>query len=209
HHENEIAQSEGAHHDHPLARYWLHNGHLQVEGAKMSKSLGNFVTIHELLLQEAGDVIRFNMLRTHYRQPLDWRAYNLTESFNTVVNWERTFRLFGITPTGEIFAEPVLEALLDDLNTPQAVTELHALHRAERYQELANSLAALGFKLNVEEARPRSISKEQVEELIQGRNRARKARKFEEADSIRDYLLIHRIVLKDNKDGTTTWEVKR
>ena len=72
HHENEIAQSEGAHHNHPLANVWMHNGFLEVEGAKMSKSLGNFVTIRDLLKDWPGDVLRLNMLRTHYRQPMDW-----------------------------------------------------------------------------------------------------------------------------------------
>ncbi len=77
HHENEIAQSEGAHHGHPFARYWMHNGFLQVEGEKMSKSLGNFVTIHELLKDWPGEVLRLNMLRTHYRQPIDWTLRSL------------------------------------------------------------------------------------------------------------------------------------
>src|SRR5215475_8893635 len=87
HHENEIAQSEGAHHGHALAKVWMHNGFLQVEGEKMSKSLGNFFTIRELLADWPGEVLRFNMLRTHYRQPIDWTARGLDESEKTIDHW--------------------------------------------------------------------------------------------------------------------------
>ncbi len=87
HHENEIAQSEGAHNDHPLARVWMHNGFLQVEGEKMSKSLGNFFTIRDLLKDWPGEVLRFNMLRTHYRQPMDWTVQGLKESATTLERW--------------------------------------------------------------------------------------------------------------------------
>ncbi len=87
HHENEVAQSEGAHHDHPLARYWLHNGHLQVEGAKMSKSLGNFVTVHELLKDWPGEVLRINMLKRHYKLPHDWTEVGLQASREMLFEW--------------------------------------------------------------------------------------------------------------------------
>src|SRR5215469_12519165 len=87
HHENEIAQSEGAHHGYPLARYWMHNGFLNVEGEKMSKSLGNFVTINELLKDWPGEVLRLNMLRTHYRQPMDWTVKGLEESWKMLDAW--------------------------------------------------------------------------------------------------------------------------
>ena len=87
HHENEIAQSEGAHHGHPLANVWMHNGFLQVEGEKMSKSLGNFFTIRELLADWPGEVLRFNMLRTHYRQPIDFTFAGLKESWKMLERW--------------------------------------------------------------------------------------------------------------------------
>src|SRR5438445_1351565 len=121
HHENEIAQSEGAHDGHPLARMWMHNGFLQVEGEKMSKSLGNFFTIRDLLNDWPGEVLRFNMLRTHYRQPMDWTIQGLKESWTILERW------YGVA---EPIAAPRLDdgflaALCDDLNTPQAFAELH------------------------------------------------------------------------------------
>src|SRR5437899_7364264 len=117
HHENEIAQSRCAFHAPVMANYWMHNGFLQVEGEKMSKSLGNFFTIRELLADWPGEVLRFNMLRTHYRQPLDWTVRGLEESFKTLAAMceHRSFMAGGEAA----FAAPVLEALCDDLNTPK------------------------------------------------------------------------------------------
>ncbi|HEY4113321.1 MAG TPA: cysteine--tRNA ligase, partial [Rhizomicrobium sp.] len=139
HHENEIAQSEGAHHNHPLARVWMHNGFLNVEGEKMSKSLGNFVTIHELLEDWPGDVLRFNMLRSHYRQPMDWTVRGMNESWNLLEEWY--LRAAGFKPPR--VTEAFLAALCDDLNTPQAITELHRTDA----EELAGGLSLLGFSL--------------------------------------------------------------
>src|SRR4029077_12536252 len=117
HHENEVAQSEAAHHGHALARIWMHNGFLNVEGEKMSKSLGNFVTINELLQDWPGEVLRFNMLRSKSRQPMDWTVAGMNES------WQTLERFYGVT---EPLANPKVgaaffEALSDDLNTPQAI----------------------------------------------------------------------------------------
>jgi len=131
HHENEIAQSEGAHHGHPLAKVWMHNGFLQVEGEKMSKSAGNFFTIRDLLKDWPGEVLRFNMLRTHYRQPIDWTVVGLKESENVIRKWREALR-------GHAWDAPALadapqgsgrfwDALSDDLNTPLAIAELHKL----------------------------------------------------------------------------------
>jgi cysteinyl-tRNA synthetase len=141
HHENEIAQSECAHHGHPLAKVWMHNGFLQVEGEKMSKSLGNFVTINELLSTEkfggrewSGETLRLNMLRSHYRQPMDWTLRGLEESDRLMTRW--------FTMADEIYSaatssgrKPKLDAgfiaaLSDDLNTPQALTELSRLENS-------------------------------------------------------------------------------
>ncbi len=202
HHENEIAQSESAHAGRPLARYWLHNGYLNVEGEKMSKSLGNFVTIRELLADWPGDVLRLNMLRSHYHQPIDWTLQGMKESWNVLERW------YGI-------AEPVaarriggalLEALLDDLNTPQAIAELHQAGP----EELAGGLALLGFSPDPGRlaARP-PIPVEEIADAIAARIAARKAKNFMESDRIRDELLAWGIQLKDNPDGTTSWDVKR
>ena len=126
HHENEIAQSRCSFHTPVMANFWMHNGFLQVEGEKMSKSLGNFFTIRELLADWPGEVLRFNMLRTHYRQPIDWTVKGIAESFNTLesLTSDPAFE----TGHDAVMAQPVLEALSDDLNTPKAIAELHALH---------------------------------------------------------------------------------
>ncbi|HVZ28397.1 MAG TPA: cysteine--tRNA ligase [Rhizomicrobium sp.] len=206
HHENEIAQSEGAHHGHPLAKVWMHNGFLQVEGEKMSKSVGNFVTIRQALGEEKGDVLRFNMLKTHYRQPIDWTSQGRTESFNTLTSWYGSFQF---PKNGELSGE-VLEALKDDLNTPKAIAALHALHRERDFEALGANLRALGFT-GMAERQPRAgnmVSAEYVEARIEQRNVARAARNWAESDRIRDELLAKGIVLKDGPNGTT-WEVKR
>jgi len=201
HHENEIAQSEGAHHGHSLARFWMHNGFLNVEGEKMSKSLGNFVTINELLQDWPGEVLRFNMLRSHYRQPMDWTVAGMNESWKTLEKWYAVTEPLADPPVGEAF----MAALCDDLNTPQAIAELHK----GSDHELAGGLGLLGFS-NVQ---LRIAAKTQVDDVaiadaIEARNAARKAKNFAESDRIRDELLAKGIVLKDGPSGTT-WEVKR
>ena len=201
HHENEIAQSRCAFHTGVMANFWMHNGFLQVEGEKMSKSLGNFVTIHELLKDWPGEVVRLNMLRTHYRQPMDWTVKGLEESWKILASWTDAPE-FVETRIQKI-STAVLEALCDDLNTPQMIAALHGL--ADKVQ-LASSLHALGF-----EERPRSmrsVDTGKVETLIAARNSARKAKDFKESDRIRDELAKMGVVVKDTKDGTT-WEVAR
>ena len=145
HHENELAQSRCAFHTGVMANVWMHNGFLQVEGEKMSKSLGNFITIRQLLGGNwPGEVIRFNMLRSHYRQPLDWTGKQLEESRQIL----RSLTDFpGYENSGpESLAPSVLEALTDDLNTPQAIAELHTLHKTRDFDRLAPTLRALGLK---------------------------------------------------------------
>ena len=202
HHENEIAQSEGAHNSHALARVWMHNGFLNVEGDKMSKSLGNFVTIHALLADWPGDVLRLNMLRAHYRQPLDWTLQGMKESWAVLERWYAAAE----GANADHACEGVMEALLDDLNTPQAITELH---RAEA-DELAGGLAFLGFTIDSRRIAPKPpLPAEEIARAIDARIAARKARNFREADRIRDELAATGIQLKDNPDGTTSWDVKR
>jgi cysteinyl-tRNA synthetase len=205
HHENEIAQSRCAFHAPVMANYWMHNGFLQVEGEKMSKSLGNFFTIRELLADWPGEVLRFNMLRTQYRQPIDWTVRGLEESFDTLVSLT-DFPDFA-AGHDEAFAPAVLEALCDDLNTPQAIAELHALHRRGEHAALASTLRALGIRQQPKSRR--AVDESKVVSLIDARNGARKARNFKEADCIRDELKAMGVELEDKKDGTTLWKVKR
>jgi cysteinyl-tRNA synthetase len=201
HHENEIAQSEGAHRGHPLARFWVHNGFLNVEGEKMSKSLGNFVTIHDLLADWPGDVLRFNMLRAHYRQPMDWTVAGMKESWDTLERWYDVAEPVTAIKHGDAF----VAALCDDLNTPQAIAELH---RAPP-EELAGGLSLLGFNPMSERlASKKAVDTVEIARAIEARKAARKARDFNEADRIRDDLLAQGIQLKDGPDGTT-WEVMR
>ncbi|HEY0266395.1 MAG TPA: cysteine--tRNA ligase, partial [Rhizomicrobium sp.] len=201
HHENEIAQSEGAHHNHPLARVWMHNGFLQVEGEKMSKSAGNFFTIRDLLADWPGEVLRFNMLRTHYRQPIDFTVAGLKESWKTLERWyEVTEPLADPAPDAAFF-----EALSDDLNTPAAIA---SLHQADE-MALAGGLGFLGFSnVQLKIADKAAIDTAAIADAITARNAARAAKNFAESDRIRDDLLAQGIVLKDGPGGTT-WEVKR
>ena len=222
HHENEIAQTRCAFHSPLMANFWMHNGFLQVEGRKMAKSEGNFITIRELLADWPGEVLRLNMLRTHYRQPIDWTLKSLEESWRTLDEWYAILsRTKVIIP--QRLDPPFLDALCDDLNTPKAITELHQLRNdilnsrgPTALVALADSLTFLG--LLTEETIPRwdtskhstcGIDASTIETLIDKRNAARKAKKFKEADFIRDELKAKGVELEDHKDGTTTWQVKR
>jgi cysteinyl-tRNA synthetase len=243
HHENELAQTTCAFHTSRMAGVWMHNGFLQVEGDKMSKSLGNFVTIRELLQQQPnnrwwGEIIRFNMLRTHYRQPIDWTQSALEESMLTYANFQRA--VTGANLAKAAPSSTFVAALSDDVNTPAAIAELHKLaakarstsgNPADAATELAGSLRLLGFERVVEhvkesgvredilrsieevKARERGLDVSELERQISARLSARRAKDFKESDRIRDELAAMGIVLKDSKDAegkpVTTWEVAR
>ncbi|NKJ34194.1 cysteine--tRNA ligase [Rhizobium sp. SG570] len=218
HHENEIAQSRCAHGTHTMANVWMHNGFLQVEGRKMSKSEGNFVTIHELLQTEKlggrtwpGEVLRLAMLMTHYREPIDFSVKRLEEAERLIAKWPAA-DVSGTAPDATVLA-----ALADDLNTVAAVQALHALAQAANADAsllpvFAASAALLGLlpkKAEVDEA----VASE-IDAKVRQRLELLKAKNFAEADRIRDDLLARGIQLKDGKDPATgeritTWEVKR
>ena len=228
HHENEVAQSRCAHGTPVMANYWMHNGFLQVEGEKMSKSLGNFITINALLATKAfggsawhGRVVRWAMLGTQYRQPIDWTVDRLAQARSTMIE------LAEIVHPSVSTAEPhetVVGALSDDLNTPSAVSIIHGLAKsARRNAESAGQLrATLEFmglyggetpeELNVgfEAA---DVDGRKIEALITARNAARKSKDFKEADRLRGEITAMGIQLKDAKDPktgevVTTWEAK-
>jgi cysteinyl-tRNA synthetase len=215
HHENEIAQSRCAFHTPVMANFWMHNGFLQVEGEKMSKSLGNFVTIHDLLKDWPGEVVRFTMLQTHYRQPMNWTLSGLRESQKSLDHW---YKLTADSAPGYLCADTV-DALLDDLNTPKAFAAMHELRgeAVKGAKPAAASLKASAQLIGLLQSptqwfgfRPASaaVDENKVVSLIEARNSARKAKNFKEADRIRDELATMGIVLKDSKDGTT-WEIAR
>jgi cysteinyl-tRNA synthetase len=233
HHENELAQTCCAFHQARMANVWMHNGFLQVEGEKMSKSLGNFVTIRELLdgwrgFNWPGDVIRFAMLSTHYRQPLDFSQHALEQAAIAL----DTFALFR--PVEEANpSQEFIEALFDDLNTPRAIAELHRLYKVARGQmselaeratkpgaivqdsdfvaaeQLLAGLRFLGIELKAYDPdwaktqAKTSLSSDvrrKVTELVAERADARARKDFKESDRIRDELAAMGVVLKDGKD---------
>jgi cysteinyl-tRNA synthetase len=242
HHENEIAQTRCAFHSSVMADFWMHNGFLQVEGRKMAKSEGNFITIRDLLHQSPsdprwGEVLRLNMLRTHYRQPIDWTQEGVSETAVFYANLRRAVILANRSKARPSAA--ILDALKDDLNTPAAIAELHQLSAratsssggdmpADAAAELVGSLLLLGFDRAVDHvkadnslrdglvksfdeasARELGLDPARIDALVAKRTAARKAKKFAESDRIRDELKAMGVELEDYKDGTTTWKVTR
>jgi cysteinyl-tRNA synthetase len=220
HHENEIAQSECAHGGKPLARYWLHNAFVNFEGEKMSKSLGNFRTIRDVLAQAPGEAARYAMLTAHYRDPIDFTAERLQQAKQNLDRYYLALRgVETVAPAaGSNLPDPVRTALEDDLNTPEALTELHKLltelNKASDAREKARLKAALltgGHVLGLLQQDPEawlrggSENTAEIEQLIAARNAARKARNFTEADRVRTDLALKGIVLEDKPDGTTLW----
>jgi cysteinyl-tRNA synthetase len=213
HHENEIAQSRGAHHGRQLANYWMHNGFLQVEGEKMSKSLGNFFTIRELLAERKfgsqawhGRVLRLAMLQTHYRQPIDWTVERLTAARATLMDWAKL--VHDVPAAADVPAE-LVAALSDDLNTPAAMSVLHELtglarKSAEGRASLRRGLSFLGL-LGEERFQDFAVGVDAaaVEQLIAARNAARKAKDFAEADRLRGELKGMGVEIEDGPQGTS------
>jgi cysteinyl-tRNA synthetase len=214
HHENEIAQSRCAFHTPVMANYWMHNGFLQVEGEKMSKSEGNFVTIYELVKDWPAEVVRLAMLQTHYRQPINWTVAGLREAQKSLDSWHG---LTGDVPPGYLCAD-ALDALADDLNTPKMLAALYEL-RSEAAKGAKPAAACLKASAQLvgllqqsatewSAAASASVDESKVINLIEARNTARKVKNFKESDRIRDELKAMGVELEDKKDGTTTWKVR-
>jgi cysteinyl-tRNA synthetase len=228
HHENEIAQSRCAHGTSVMANYWMHNGFLQIEGAKMSKSDGNFVTISELLGSRSfggrsweGRTLRLAMLRTHYRSPIDWTVKALEDSERTILNWANILERAQVSFASEgALAPSIIGALSDDLNTPMAIAEMHKLAEFARKGDLtaatllydsgrwlgildmyltsSSNLASIGQAAG--HLRPMEFRNE-VNAKIEARRSARARKDFKESDRIRDELAAMKVILKDGKDA--------
>lgn len=221
HHENELAQSVCAHDGADYVRYWVHNGYITVSGEKMSKSLGNFFTLRDVLGAAPGEAVRYALLAGHYRKPLDWSPDALHQAKASLDRLYKALQLVDVKLIGDDdVPADIVEALDDDLNTPRALSGLHALagalnsaqSDAER-DELGARLRAAGRFLGLLEQDPVAwfrwqpdgvdgLGDEEVERLVEQRRIARADRDFAEADRLRDRLLDHGIVLEDSRDGT-------
>ena len=206
HHENEIAQSACV--GHGFANVWMHNEMLQVEGKKMSESLGNFFTVRDLLEQGVpGEVIRFVFLSTHYRKPMDWTEKKRAEAEYILHKWKQSTR--GITIAEKVPSE-VIDALSDDLNTHGAMTEMHKMAREGRYPELAKAAIFLGLldEVEINEAKYNKYLHVEmiVEPLLAERSKARAGKDFKRSDELRDGLAAAGVAVKDGPDGMS-WEL--
>jgi len=200
HHENEIAQSVCAHHGAPLARYWVHNGYVLSGGEKMSKSLGNFHTVKDLLDRHRGEALRLTLLSAHYRQPLDFTHEAVAEQTRRLDRWYRKTQ--GVAAAQSV-PDPVLSAIADDLNTPKAIAALEAL---DDPAALKAGAQFLGLLQQTDWFGTTSDDAERIEALIAERKAARAAKDFARADQIRDQLAEQGVRLLDRPDGSTGWE---
>ncbi len=224
HHENELAQSEAAHEGRKFVNFWVHNGFVTVGGAKMAKSEGNFVTVEDALAKAPPEIIRLALLMTHYRDPLDWTDDRLREAETTHGRFYRALAHGGfalgdrpLEANDAVF--PLLEALRDDLNVPQALATMHgltnAIYKTSNTAELTMLKRALKYGGSVmgllgrrdlsNWLNPTDPRDGQILERIRARTAARGERRFADADRIRDELAAEGIILEDKPDGTTEW----
>jgi len=226
HHENEVAQSTCAHGGKVFARYWLHNGMLTFDGRKMSKSLGNVLVLHDLLGQYPAEVLRFLLLKAHYRQPLDWSETTLAQARATLDGWYTVLRDLAdveVAAADRVVPAEIEAALCDDLNTPEAfamVARLAGAARAAATGEARRATKAallgaadlLGILQNEPEAWFKQstggpdVDADAVQALVDARTAAKKARDFAASDRIRDELLAMGVVVEDTAQGPR-WKV--
>jgi cysteinyl-tRNA synthetase len=208
HHENEIAQSICANDSSVFAKYWMHNGYVTVDGKKMSKSDGNFITINNLKNNFNAQVVRLSILGTHYRQPLDWNLKILETNKKILENWYSFY-----SPNEEHISDEIFNILLDDLNTPKFITSIHSLYNKAKTgdvkarKDLNSALKFIGlFNENEEQfnvlRKKTKLDLSEIEKLIEQRNLARKDKDFKKADTIRLDLEKNGILIEDLNDKT-------
>ena len=221
HHENEIAQTcslDDNHEPKSFAKFWFHNGFVNVEGEKMSKSIGNIKLVHDLKKQYKGEVLRLTLLSAHYRQPLNWTKEIIDQNSKMLDRFYRSLKdLQDIETSSETISEEIMESLLDDLNTPKVLAKLNTLSNtlssanSEEKRNIKNNLIAVGKILGVMQEDPNiwlgynqtaNPEKEEIERLINQRNEARRNKDFKLADQIRDKLKSKGIEIEDTKNGT-------
>ena len=213
HHENEIAQSICSNNSSLFAKYWMHNGYLTVNGKKMSKSDGNFVTINNLKNNFNGQIIRLSILGTHYRQPLDWNLKVLETNKKILESWYSFY-----TPDTEEINNELFSILLDDLNTPKFITNIHSIYNKAKAGDVAakkdlnSALRFLGLfgesqqQFNIFKKKS-DLDVSEIENLVQQRNLARNNKDYKKADKIRSDLEEKGIVIEDFNHNTT-WKHK-
>ena len=216
HHENEIAQSECAHGGAPFAKFWLHNGMLNFGGAKMSKSLGNIERVHDLLQKHPPEALRLALLSAHYRQPLEWNEALIEQSVRTLDRLYGTLRDLSEVEAMPAIPQAVEDALDDDLNTPQALSEVARIagearkaSSAEEKTTLKSQLLGAGQALGLLQQTPeawfnRGASNDddaRIQQLVEERTAAKKSRDFARADAIRDQLAAEGVLLEDTPQG--------
>ena len=217
HHENEIAQTcslDDNHETASFAKFWFHNGFVNVEGEKMSKSIGNIKLVHDLKKQYKGEVLRLTLLSAHYRQPLNWTKEIIDQNSKML---DRFYRSLKELQDVEIVSEDIMKSLLDDLNTPKVLAKLNTLSNTlssadtDEKRNIKNNLIATGKILGVMQEDPNiwlgynqtaNPEKEEIEGLINQRNEARRSKDFKLADQIRDKLKSKGIEIEDTKNGT-------
>jgi cysteinyl-tRNA synthetase len=222
HHENEIAQSTCAHGGSKFVNYWMHNGYLMAEGEKMSKSLGNFYTVHDLLDEFPGEAVRLTLLKTHYRQPLDFRRDGIREAKKELDDFYLALRNAGVkADVPDTVAASVMAALGDDLNTPKAIahlfelkTKLNAATDGAEKARLKGELLLAGDLIGLLGQDPETwlrgddksaggLSDGDIDALIEQRKQARANKDFATSDRVRDELAQQGILLEDSATGTT------
>ena len=221
HHENEIAQTcslDDNHEPASFAKFWFHNGFVNVEGEKMSKSIGNIKLVHDLKKQYKGEVLRLTLLSAHYRQPLNWTKEIIDQNSKMLDRFYRSLKeLQDVEISSDLVSEDIMESLLDDLNTPKVLAKLNTLSNtlssadSDEKRNIKNNLISAGKILGVMQEDPNiwlgynqtaNPEKEEIEGLINHRNEARRSKDFKLADQIRDKLKSKGIEIEDTKNGT-------